>query len=256
MSTISPPSSAPPKADERGADPVRLQRVRTVLFDLDGTLADTAPDIAFALNTVLAEEGRAPLPAAELKPLISRGAAAMVAHGFNGVSAAAEPERILQRLLKVYRAHIADHTRLFEGMEAVLRELDARDVRWGVVTNKQRWLTEPLLDALALTSRAACIVSGDTTPKQKPHPEPLLAACERTGSRPEECVYIGDALRDIEAGRRAGMGTLVALYGYLAEGDDPATWGANGLLACPEDVIGWLDRNGAEGLSGGGQLQT
>jgi 2-phosphoglycolate phosphatase len=234
--------------------------VSAVLFDLDGTLLDTAPDLIFALNASLAEAGLPPCPPEEVKPYISGGARAMLNHVFarkgrsgfsltkpgeeagpTGNGEAEEFDRLLHRMLDLYEIHLADRTRFFDGVETVLDALDARGLPWGIVTNKTRRFTDPLADALNLTGRSGCIVSGDTTAEKKPHPLPLLEASRRLGHDPERCVYIGDAAKDMEAGRRAGMATLTALYGYIAADDEPGHWGADGLLAAPEDLLTWLD---------------
>ncbi len=214
--------------------------IKTVLFDLDGTLADTAPDLAFALNQVLAENGRAPLPFAHIRPAVSHGGLALTRLGF-GI----EPEHpdfapLRQRLLDIYRANIARETRLFPGMDELLNHIEENDMNWGVVTNKPVWLTEPLMDALDLRERAGCIVSGDTCNNRKPHPEPILHGCQLAGSEAQHCVYIGDAQRDIEAGRRAGMRTVVALFGYIADNDRPQDWGADVLHQSPAAIQTWL----------------
>lgn len=214
--------------------------VRTVLFDLDGTLADTAPDLAHALNVVLAERGQTPLPFEHIRPVVSHGAGALIQLGFGLEPGAETFDAIRTRLLEVYRANIATHTRLFPGMEAVLAEIEQRGLNWGVVTNKPGWLTEPLLAALELAERAACIVSGDTVAERKPHPAPMLLACAQAGSRAEQCLYVGDAKRDIEAGRRAGMRTLAALFGYIGADDRPEDWGADGMVRRPHDILNWL----------------
>ena len=214
--------------------------VHAVLFDLDGTLADTAPDLAYALNTLLHEESQHVLPYATIRPHVSHGATALVRLGFN-----LEPEheqfpRLRQRLLDIYGANIARETQLFPGMDIVLRELEQRGIKWGIVTNKPAAYTEPLLTQLALRQRAACVISGDTTTNRKPHPEPMLLACRQSGAPAEACIYVGDAQRDVEAGRRAGMRTLVALFGYLGRDDYPDTWGADGLIRAPEEILEWL----------------
>jgi len=218
--------------------------ITTVLFDLDGTLLDTAPDLADALNTVLIENRRVPLPFETIRPVVSHGGIALIKLGFR--LAADDPgfEPLRQRLLAVYRANLACRTRPFPGIEALLDRLEQSGIRWGVVTNKPAWLTEPLLQALGLLERTACVVSGDTLPERKPHPAPMLHACQLTGSRPEDCVYIGDAQRDIEAGRNAGMHTLVALFGYFTAEDRPREWEADGLLDAPLDLLRWLEHNG------------
>ncbi len=212
--------------------------IRSILFDLDGTLLHTAPDLIFAVNTALREAGLPEASAAELTPLISRGAPAMLRHGLGGSPAPFEP--VLQRMLDVYEGNVAVHTRLFEGMERVLAYLERQWIPWGIVTNKLSRFTDPLMRALRLEQRTACVISGDTTGQRKPHPLPLLEACKRIASDPAAYVFVGDARSDVEAGRRAGMPTLAAVYGYLAEGDDPQQWAADGLIDHPEDLIAWL----------------
>ena len=212
---------------------------RCVLFDLDGTLADTAPDLAYALNGVLAEQGRAPLPLGTIRPAASHGGLALIRCGFG--EGHPEEEALRQRLLGIYRDNIARETRLFAGMAAVLADLEARGLHWGVVTNKPSRFTEPLMDALDLSRRAACIVSGDTCENSKPHPQPILHACALAGVSAQECLYVGDAARDIEAGRRAGTHTLAALFGYIGADDLPQQWGADALIEQPGEILDWLD---------------
>jgi len=214
--------------------------IRTVLFDLDGTLVDTAPDLAFALNGTLIESGRTALPFDAIRPVVSHGGSALLRLAYGESLEAAAFARVRDRFLALYRENLARESRLFAGMESLLATLEARGLTWGVVTNKPSWLTEPLLDALALRERAASVVSGDTLAQSKPHPAPLLHACREAGSEPAACLYIGDAERDIEAGRRAGMRTLVAAFGYLGAGDDPEAWGADGVIAEPGEVLTWL----------------
>jgi phosphoglycolate phosphatase len=215
--------------------------VRSVLFDLDGTLLDTAPDLAFACNAAAREAGLEPQPLTALKPLISGGAAAMLRHVLSANDQEADFDPLLERMLTLYRQNIAVHSRFFDGMEAVLDELEKRNLSWGIVTNKLTRFTTPLLQSLNLLERLACVISGDTLPEQKPHPMPMLEACRRIGSQPEQCVYIGDAWRDIEAGRNAGMTTLAALYGYIGADDPAESWGADGLLRQPHELLSWLD---------------
>ncbi len=220
----------------------RRQPVRAVLFDLDGTLLDTAPDLAWALNRTLEWAGRAPLPFATIRPWVSHGARSLITHGFGIDDAHPDFPRYRGHLLDAYQAHLAVETRLFPGMEALLTALEAADIAWGVVTNKPAYLTDPLMGALGLDRRAACVVSGDTTPHSKPHPEPLLHACRLTGRSCSASLYVGDAARDIEAGLAAGMRTLVALFGYLGTGDDPGAWGAHGLVETPAGILHWIQR--------------
>ncbi|HKK06293.1 MAG TPA: phosphoglycolate phosphatase [Gammaproteobacteria bacterium] len=221
--------------------------IGSLLFDLDGTLADTAPDLAYALNRVLEAEGHTALSFERIRPVVSHGSQGLIRLGFGIDEAHPDFQRLRRELLDIYQDHLARETCLFPGMESLLTAIEARGLRWGVVTNKPGWLTEPLLDALALDRRAACIVSGDTLEQRKPHPAPLLHACRLTGCDAPRCVYIGDAERDIAAGRAAGMHTLVALFGYLGEDDRPETWGADGLVRSPEEILAWLDSQRREG---------
>jgi N-acetyl-D-muramate 6-phosphate phosphatase len=214
--------------------------IRTVLFDLDGTLADTAPDLAYALNRVLKEEGREPLPFDVIRPVVSHGGIALTRLGFGIEPEHPDFEALRQRLLEIYSANIARETRLFPGMNTLLDYIEQHDMNWGVVTNKPAWLTEPLMQALDLSHRAACVVSGDSCKNRKPHPEPILHGCHLAGSHAEQCVYVGDAERDIEAGRRAGVHTIVAMFGYIDEKDNPLEWQADTLIDSPADIYEWI----------------
>lgn len=218
--------------------------IRTVLLDLDGTLLDTAPDMAFALNRVLEENGGRSLPFTRIRPVVSHGAKALIRLGFGLEPEDPAFEPLRRRFLDIYRENLDRETRPFPGMPELLDALESRDLAWGVVTNKPSWLTEPLLERLDLRQRAACVVSGDTTPVRKPDPAPLLHACEAAGSMPQECLYVGDARRDIEAGRHAGMRTLVALFGYIGADERPESWGADGHVAHPREILGWIDGHG------------
>jgi 2-phosphoglycolate phosphatase len=211
-----------------------------VLFDLDGTLLDTAPDLAAALNRLRRERGEPELPHATIRPTVSHGSQGMLKLGFGLEPGDALYAELNQRFLELYRAAIAVETALFPGMAEVLAYLEANVIHWGVVTNKPGWLTEPLLRALDLWPRAACVVSGDTLARRKPDPEPLWYACERMGVPPERSLYIGDAERDVQAGNRAGLITLVAGFGYLGVEDRPEDWGADGFLERPTDLFGWI----------------
>jgi len=216
------------------------QHIQTVLFDLDGTLLDTAPDLANALNSVLSANGHEPMSLEDIRPVVSHGGRALIELGFSigPDHPDFEPRRL--ELLDYYENNIAQYTRLFPGMEEVLQYIETSGLNWGVVTNKPAWLTDPLMTALCLDQRAACIVSGDTLQECKPHPAPLLHACDLTSSQPGQCLYVGDAERDIQAGRNAGMPTLVAMFGYLMENDRPEDWGANALIHHPAEIIDWL----------------
>jgi len=210
-----------------------------ILFDLDGTLLDTAPDMVGALNRLLGEHGRGPLDLAAARPFVSHGAARLVRLGFADADDE-HFERLRQRFLALYAAHVADGTCLFAGIEDVLGALEASGKPWGVVTNKPGWLTTPLLRALALDSRAACVVSGDTVAERKPHPLPLLHAAAQIGVDAERCVYVGDAERDIRAGRAARMTTVAAAYGYVAADEDLSLWSPHAVISEPRELLGWL----------------
>jgi phosphoglycolate phosphatase len=216
-----------------------MSEYSALLLDLDGTLLDTAPDMGGALNRLRAEHGLEPLSHASIRPVVSHGAARLVALGFPQ-AADAEFERLRLRFLELYSQNLAEHTRLFPGVERVLAELERRNLPWGVVTNKPGWLTDPLLAALGLDRRAGCVVSGDTVAERKPHPLPLLHAAALIGVPPARCVYVGDAERDIQAGRAAGMTTVIAAYGYVAADDDLASWRATGSVDEPEALLAWM----------------
>ena len=216
--------------------------VRAVLFDLDGTLVDTAPDLACALNATRIEEGLSPLPFEAIRPSVSHGSIAMIKAGFDINEGAQQFQRLRQQLLDHYQANIAVHSTLFEGMERVLQQLESQQIAWGVVTNKPGWLTTPLMEALELSQRAGVVVSGDTLPVSKPDPAPLFHAGNRLGHSHPEIIYIGDAERDIEAGRRAGMRTLIAEYGYLSEQDSIHEWQADGTVQNALEILDWVDR--------------
>jgi len=217
------------------------KQIRVVLFDLDGTLADTAPDLAYALNQTLEKHGRSPLPYEQIKPKVSHGASALIRLGFDITPDNDVFDSLLQDLLQIYSANIHRETTLFPGMDRVLQQLEQLGIAWGIVTNKPARFTDPLIKSMGLMERAACVVSGDTTANSKPHPEPILYGCELAGGHsPRECLYIGDAQRDIEAGLNAGTATLVALFGYLGFDDRPETWGADGTVDQPEQILEWL----------------
>ena len=225
------------------APALRSTVIRTVLFDLDGTLADTAPDLALALNTLLAEKGRNPLPYELIRQQASFGGKALIKLGFDLETDSAEFELLRQRFLELYKNKLCEHTTLFEGIDKAIDGILAAGMNWGIVTNKPSWLTNPLLALMDLEHTPATVVSGDTTRNNKPHPEPLLHACATAGSQPGQCLYIGDAERDIQAGLRAGMKTLVALFGYIRDDDTPENWGADGLVNTPVEILSWLNEH-------------
>ena len=215
-------------------------RARLVLFDLDGTLADTLPDLAHALARALAERGLPAPDNAALRARVSHGARAMTEFALTGH--AADAGAVLERFLTHYRGALAARTRLFDGIAEVLDALERRGLEAGVVTNKPAAYSEPLLDALALRARLRCVVSGDSAARAKPHPDPLELAAREAGVPGARCVYVGDARDDVRAARAAGMPVAVAAWGYLPADDDPAHWGADRLLAHPRELLAWLDR--------------
>ncbi len=214
---------------------------RIVLFDLDGTFADTAPDLAHALNQTLQLHGEPTLSLEQIRPAVSHGGIALIKLGFQIEPDATGFESKRQELLQFYIQDICRHTTLFPGMGQLLDQLDRHRIPWGIVTNKPEWLTNPLMEQLQMVKRAACIVSGDTTANSKPHPEPILYACEQAGGHhPSECIYVGDAKRDIEAGNSAGTTTLIAMFGYIDDDDNPEEWGADGAIKHPAQILEWL----------------
>lgn len=216
------------------------EAVGAVLFDLDGTLADTALDLGFALNQQRQRHGLPPLPHELIRPQASHGARGLLKVGFDVTPESENFAALRTEYLELYSQHICDHTVLFPGTAELLEALEARGLRWGVVTNKPARFTLPLLQALQLEKRAACIISGDSTANSKPHPEPLLTAAAQMRLTPGACLYVGDAERDVEAAVAAGMRALIANYGYLDENDLPETWGAHGRIDAPLEVLSYL----------------
>jgi 2-phosphoglycolate phosphatase len=222
---------------------VTSRPLKAVLFDLDGTLLDTAPDMVGALNTLRLEEGLPALPYETVRAAVSHGSARVVKIGFP--HAAAETFLALQgRFLDVYRGALSLHTDLFPGMQQVLDTLSERRLKSGIITNKPAWLTDPLLEELGIRSRFACVVSGDSVAQRKPHPLPLLHAAALAGVAADECIYVGDAERDVQAAHAAGMPALVANYGYIDAHENTATWGADAYLGEPLELLTWLDASG------------
>lgn len=207
-----------------------------VLFDLDGTFADTAPDLAAALNRLRDDLGLAPLPLVQLRPYTSQGVRGMLGAGLNmRPDDAAYPE-FCERYLSYYRAAICVRTVVFPGIDVLVSALEMRGIPWGIVTNKAQRFTLPLLEQLGYAKRAACIVSGDSTPHPKPAPDPMLLACRLIDRSPVACIYVGDDLRDVEAGRAAGMKTVAVRYGYLGDGAPIEAWGADHLVDHADEI--------------------
>ncbi len=221
------------------ADALTLPVPRAVLFDFDGTLADTAPDLAFAANLLRKARGLDSLPLSIYRPHVSRGGRGMVFIAFDLTPEDAEFSELRDQFLNRYEERVCVDTRLFEGIDATLDALEARGIAWGIVTNKAKRFTDPIVAQLGLNTRTPCIVSGDTTPHAKPHPAPLLHAAELLGVDAHECWYVGDDERDIVAARAAGMVSIIADYGYLG-GTDPATWGADARIGTPAELLALL----------------
>lgn len=214
-------------------------RIRAVLFDLDGTLADTAPDLVAAVNRLRVEEGRTPLPDAALRPLVSKGGRALLARAFADLDADAR-EPLLPRFLAAYAEALAVHTRPFAGIDALLAAIEARGWPWGIVTNKPEALARGVVGGLGWSMRSSVLVGGDTLPVRKPAPEPLWLAAERLGIAPAHCLYVGDDARDIDAAQAAGMPCVAALWGYREAHEDPRAWLALAHCADVAALGDWL----------------
>jgi N-acetyl-D-muramate 6-phosphate phosphatase len=215
-------------------------RFQAILFDLDGTLVDSAPDLAGAANDLRALHGQPPLPYEALRPLAGSGARGMVGAAF-GLAPADEGYAALRdAFLELYALRLLRMSSVFDEVPALLAGIESRGRPWGVVTNKALHLAEPLLAGLALRQRAAVVVGGDSTPHTKPHPEPLLHAVRNLGVDARQCVYIGDDARDVQAGRAAGMATVAAAWGYLGQGEAVEHWGADQVASSPMALLNWL----------------
>ena len=214
--------------------------IRAVLFDLDGTLADTAPDMARTVNLLRSRRGLAPVPLAQVRPHVSKGARGMICSAFEITPEHADFMALREEFLDAYGDNLCVDTRLFPGMEGLLDELEARGIAWGVVTNKFERFARPLIDGLGLGTRVAIVVGGDTCPRAKPYPDPLLFAARHLAVAPAEALYVGDDERDVQAARAAGMPVVVAGYGYLGDGPPAESWGADGIVASAAGISAWL----------------
>ena len=214
--------------------------IKGLLFDLDGTLADTAPDLGFALNHQRELHGLPALPLQTIRPYVSQGGRGLMKVGFDLTPEDANFFSMREEFLDLYAQRLCHETRLFPGIAELLGELEKRGLPWGVVTNKIERFTLPLLEKLQLAGRAACIVSGDTCSNFKPHPEPLLHASREMGIPAGECVYVGDDERDVLAARAAKMQVVVVLYGYLGNGAHAESWGADALVNSPKELLHYL----------------
>lgn len=211
-----------------------------VLFDLDGTLADTAPDLAGAVNGCLVARGRAALPLDQLRPWASHGARGLLHRAFGLAPGDAEYEALRVEFVRRYEEGLCVHTTLFDGVQALLARIEDAGLRWGIVTNKVARLTDPLVRLLGLDARAACVVSGDTAARPKPDPAPILYALAQCGCERDAGVYVGDDRRDIDAGRAAGVRTCAVAYGYSAAREDILSWQADHVIQAPVELFDWL----------------
>ncbi|MDG0027065.1 HAD-IA family hydrolase [Trinickia sp. Y13] len=226
------PSPPPARQD----DAPQIAQCRAALFDLDGTLADTAPDLVAAVNKMRRHRGLELVPVEQLRPFASAGARGLIGGAFGIGPEDREFAPMREEFLANYETDLCIETTLFPGIAELLDALDARGVRWGIVTNKVGRLTMPLVAQLGLAARAGCVVSGDTTPHSKPHPAPLLHAAETLALPPERIVYVGDDLRDVQAGFAAGMATVAAAYGYCGADLPPAMWHAQHIVDTPQQL--------------------
>lgn len=222
--------------------PMQRPDIKAILFDLDGTLADTAPDMSRAINRLRIEEGFEPLPAEDIRPQVSNGSLGLVklAFGITPDTDVKNFEQLRDRFLDLYAGDICQGTGLFDGMAEVLEHLEALNMPWGIVTNKPEFLTTPLVEKMGLTQRSGSTISGDSIPQRKPHPAPLLLACREIATDPQRCLYLGDAERDIQAARAARMPNAVAGWGYIDTNDAPEQWGADELLGSVAEILNWL----------------
>lgn len=211
--------------------------ISTVLFDLDGTLVDTAPDLGHALNLQLQRHGKAPLSDEAIRPFASHGSRGLIGLGFGITPKDDNFIQMRDEYLALYDTVFTRSPVLLPGIADLLQAIESKGLTWGIVTNKPRRFTQGLIESMALHPRAACVVSGDDAPQPKPSPATLLLACSQVGVKPEHCMYIGDAERDIQAGRAAGMKTVVALFGYIDVTDKPSEWGADALINTPKELL-------------------
>lgn len=214
--------------------------IKGVLFDFDGTIADTAPDLGHALNRQRVSRGLTPLPIKQIRIKASAGARGLLGLGFNIKPGDIGYDLMREEFLDFYSGRLCHDTCLFPGIAELLDHLDACSLPWGIVTNKPARFTQPLTQQLGLNLRAACIISGDETKHTKPHPEPLLTASKQLTLSPSECIYLGDDIRDVKASLAAGMEPIIAKYGYLGDDHPPETWGAKYLIDHPQDLLTYL----------------
>ncbi|RIX43560.1 MAG: HAD family hydrolase [Rhodocyclales bacterium GT-UBC] len=214
--------------------------LEAVLFDLDGTLADTAPDLCGAANSLLQEEACSTLPMEHLRPYTSQGVRGLLRAAFGIDNTHADYDRLSRRFLDIYASRLCDESRLFPGIAELLDGIESMQLEWGIVTNKRRRFTDPLVELLRLSPRTRCVVSGDTTPEAKPSPLPILYACELLACTPNKSIYVGDDRRDIQAGRAAGCFTVAVGYGYLGDSGPIESWDADLIVDHPLALLDYL----------------
>jgi 2-phosphoglycolate phosphatase len=218
----------------------QIMKKPTVLFDLDGTLLDTAPDLAEAVNKIRRERDLPELALETLRPHAGFGSKALLKVGMNADDDHPTYPELLHEFLRNYQSCSMQSTRFFPGIEALLNTLDEKQIRWGIVTNKPERFTTPIIQQLQLDQRAACIISGDTLAQRKPHPAQITHACELLNVKPTDTFYVGDTFIDVQASTAAGTRSLVVLYGYTSEQENPYDWKAEGYLHQPSDLMNWL----------------
>jgi N-acetyl-D-muramate 6-phosphate phosphatase len=215
--------------------------INTILFDLDGTLVDTAPDLGHALNIQLERHGKMPLSDPTIRPFASHGSKGLLGLGFGITPEDTDFLAKREEYLNIYDEVFTRSPKLLDGISDLLQAIENKDLKWGIVTNKPRRFTNRLIESMRLHLRPACVVSGDDAPQPKPSPATLLLACSQIDVKPEHCIYVGDAERDIQAGKAAGMKTIVALFGYIDVTDKPAEWGADALIKTPAELLKFLN---------------
>ena len=220
-----------------------MQPIQTVLFDLDGTLLDTAPDLAYALNVLRRAHEMPELPLQTIKPSVGDGSKTMLKLAFDIDENHANYKILLDAFLNTYDTCLARETALFPGMEQVLSFLEEKKIPWGIVTNKPARFTHGILDALNLSRRTKCVVSGDSLNERKPHPAPILHACQLLEAKPETTIYVGDARTDMMASKAAGARFIAALYGYISAEEDPYSWQADGYIKSPLEIMQWVNQS-------------
>lgn len=221
---------------------IKNSSLSAIFFDLDGTLLDTAPDLADALNQLLIKYGKPPLTLDIIRPTVALGTTGILNNGFHIDTTHSRFSELRKEFLMTYHHCMMNKTTYFNGMSEVLDYLDYHHITWGIVTNKPGWLAKPLLNHFQLAHRYCCLVSGDQLTKRKPDPEPLLYACKTSNVLPQQALYVGDAQGDVQAAKAAGMMVMVALYGYLTTDSQPLSWEADALINSPPQLIDWIKR--------------